>query len=53
MVNDTRFFTKEEGGPTLYDRFKTTPAHTGLFDVPVGCFRSSGFHMLLEEFAGM
>ena len=46
-TTDLTFFTNE-AGTTLLDRFRTTLAHVQYFDVLVGYFRSSGFHLLHE-----
>jgi HKD family nuclease len=49
MTNDLTFFTNEPD-ETLLDRFKATLNHVQYFDVLVGYFRSSGFHLLYESF---
>jgi len=48
-VNRSYFFTNEPDS-TLLDRFKATLKHTQYFDVLVGYFRSSGFHLLYDSF---
>ena len=45
---DLTFFTNEEGH-TLLSRFKSTLKDTHLFDVLVGYFRASGFHLLYDS----
>lgn len=46
MHNDLTFFTNEPER-TLYDRFnKVLQFHTQYFDILVGYFRTSGFHLL-------
>ncbi len=47
MTTDLTFFTNEPDA-TLLDRFKTTLTHVRYFDVLVGYFRTSGFHLLHE-----
>ncbi|MGB4979491.1 MAG: helicase-related protein [Anaerolineae bacterium] len=47
MSNDLTFFTNEPGA-SLLDRFKSTLAHVQYFDVLVGYFRTSGFHLLYQ-----
>ena len=47
MTTDLTFFTNEPDA-TLLDRFKTTLAHVQYFDVLVGYFRTSGFHLLYD-----
>lgn len=44
---DLTFFTNEEGH-SLLSRFKSTLKDTQLFDVLVGYFRASGFHLLYD-----
>ncbi|MHA1575696.1 MAG: helicase-related protein [Alphaproteobacteria bacterium] len=46
---DTKFFTNDANG-SLYDRFNQILQHTECFDILVGYFRSSGFHLLQKEF---
>ena len=50
MSTDLRFFTNEEEA-TLLDRFKSTLKDVQFFDVLVGYFRTSGFHLLHEALA--
>lgn len=50
MINDLTFFTNEPNA-TLLDRFKSTLRGVQYFDVLVGYFRTSGFHLLHEAFA--
>ena len=50
MNNDLTFFTNEPGA-TLLDRFKSTLRGVQFFDVLVGYFRTSGFHLMHEAFA--
>ena len=50
MANDLTFFTNESNA-TLLDRFKSTLKDVQYFDVLVGYFRTSGFHLLQEAFA--
>ena len=45
---DNKFFTNEEGS-TLLDRFNTTLKDVQYFDVIVGYFRTSGFHLMKES----
>jgi len=45
---DLKFFTNEESGPSLYERFKRTLTEVSHFDILVGYFRISGFHRLYE-----
>ena len=47
MKTDLTFFTNEPGA-TLRDRFTATLAHVQYFDILVGYFRTSGFHLLYE-----
>jgi hypothetical protein len=47
MSNDLTFFTNEPDAGLL-DRFKSTLAHVQYFDVLVGYFRTSGFHLLYQ-----
>jgi len=47
MSTDLTFFTNEPEA-TLLDRFKTTLTNVQYFDVLVGYFRTSGFHLLYE-----
>ncbi len=49
MHNDLTFFTNEEGN-SLLDRFKSTLKDVKHFDVLVGFFKTSGFHVLSESF---
>ena len=49
MSNDLTFFTNEPSA-TLLDRFKATLRGVQYFDILVGYFRTSGFHMLHESF---
>lgn len=49
MSNDLTFFTNEPNA-TLLDRFKATLRDVQYFDVLVGYFRTSGFHLLQEAF---
>jgi superfamily II DNA or RNA helicase/HKD family nuclease len=49
MTNDLTFFTNEPDA-ALLDRFRSTLAHVQYFDVLVGYFRTSGFHLLHEAF---
>lgn len=51
-ANDLKFFTNEESS-TLYDRFNKTLRHTKYFDVLVGYFRASGFHLLQDALANI
>ena len=48
MQTGLTFFTNEPDA-TLLDRFKTTLTQVEYFDVLVGYFRSSGFHLLLKN----
>ena len=50
MSNDTKFFTNEQPGSTLLDRFIQTLKDVQYFDVLVGYFRTSGFFQLYESF---
>ena len=50
MNNDLTFFTNEPHA-TLLDRFKSTLKDVQYFDVLVGYFRTSGFHLLHETLA--
>jgi len=50
MSNDLTFFTNEPNA-TLLDRFKATLKDVQYFDILVGYFRTSGFHLLQEAFA--
>jgi HKD family nuclease len=50
MNNDLTFFTNEPG-ESLLDRFKATLKDVQYFDVLVGYFRTSGFHLLHEALA--
>ena len=43
---DNTFFTNT-GNDSLLERFKKTLQHVENFDVLVGYFRTSGFHLLL------
>ena len=45
---DNKFFTNEEGS-TLLDRFNATLKDVQYFDVIVGYFRTSGFHLMKES----
>ncbi|MFQ5610981.1 MAG: hypothetical protein ACE5H9_02500, partial [Anaerolineae bacterium] len=49
MSSDLTFFTNEPD-EALLDRFKATLNHIQYFDVLVGYFRTSGFHLLYESF---
>ncbi len=49
MTSDLTFFTNEPN-QTLLDRFKATLNHVQYFDVLVGYFRISGFHLLHKSF---
>ncbi len=49
MTSDLTFFTNEPD-EALLDRFKATLNHIQYFDVLVGYFRTSGFHLLYESF---
>jgi len=49
MSTDLTFFTNEPDS-TLLDRFKVTLKQAQYFDILVGYFRSSGFHLLYESF---
>lgn len=49
-MTDLTFFTND-GNTTLLDRFKTTLRFVQYFDVLVGYFRTSGFHLLQDAFA--
>ena len=48
MSNDLTFFTNEPNA-SLLDRFKSTLKDVQYFDVLVGYFRTSGFHLLHES----
>lgn len=50
MSNDLTFFTNEANA-SLLDRFKSTLRDVQYFDVLVGYFRTSGFHLLQEALA--
>lgn len=50
MLNDLTFFTNETNA-SLLDRFKSTLKDVQYFDVLVGYFRTSGFHLLHEALA--
>lgn len=50
MSNDLTFFTNETNA-SLLDRFKSTLKNVQYFDVLVGYFRTSGFHLLHEALA--
>jgi len=50
MNNDLTFFTNESDA-SLLDRFKATLKDVQFFDVLVGYFRTSGFHLLHEALA--
>lgn len=45
---DLKFFTNEESGTSLYERFKRTLTEVSHFDILVGYFRISGFHRLYD-----
>ena len=45
---DLTFFTNDDPGTSLYDRFQRTLEEVQYFDVLVGYFRISGFHRLHE-----
>ena len=45
---DLTFFTNDEPGSSLYERFQRTLKEVQFFDVLVGYFRISGFHRLHE-----
>lgn len=47
MSNDLTFFTNEPDA-TLLDRFRVTLTHVQYFDILVGYFRTSGFHLLYQ-----
>ena len=47
MTTDLTFFTNEPGA-ALLDRFKATLQDVQFFDVLVGYFRTSGFHLLSD-----
>ena len=47
MTNDLTFFTNEPGA-ALHERFNSTLVHVRFFDVLVGYFRTSGFHLLSD-----
>lgn len=49
MSNDLTFFTNEPNA-SLLDRFKKTLKDVQYFDVLVGYFRTSGFHLLHQDF---
>ncbi len=48
-MSDLTFFTNEPGA-TLLDRFKQILVNAKYFDILVGFFRTSGFHLLYESF---
>lgn len=50
MTTDLTFFTNEPN-QSLLDRFKATLPHVRYFDILVGYFRTSGFHLLYDAFA--
>jgi len=50
MSTDLTFFTNEPDA-TLLDRFKSTLTDVQFFDVLVGYFRTSGFHLLHDSLA--
>mgnify|MGYP003378579426 CR=1 FL=1 len=52
MTTDLTFFTNEADA-TLLDRFKATLADVQFFDVLVGYFRTSGFHLLSDALEGI
>jgi len=45
---DLTFFTNDEPGTSLHERFQRTLEEVQFFDVLVGYFRISGFHQLHE-----
>jgi hypothetical protein len=45
---DLTFFTNDEPGTSLYERFQRTLTEVQFFDALVGYFRISGFHRLYE-----
>ncbi|WP_263840214.1 SNF2-related protein [Salinibacter sp.] len=45
---DLTFFTNDESGVSLHERFRRTLTEVQFFDVLVGYFRISGFHQLYE-----
>lgn len=47
LHTDTRFFTNTEAN-TLLGRFRDSIVHAQYFDVLVGYFRASGFHLLQD-----
>lgn len=49
MSNDLTFFTNKDNA-TLLDRFKATLKDVQYFDILVGYFRTSGFHLLKDSF---
>ena len=49
---DTTFFTNEKDS-TLLDRFNATLKDVQYFDVIVGYFRTSGFHLMKESLEGI
>ena len=49
IMNDLTFFTNEPDA-TLLERFRSTLTDTQFFDVLVGYFRTSGFHLLYDAF---
>ncbi len=52
MNSDLTFFTNEPNA-SLLDRFKTTLKDVQYFDVLVGYFRTSGFHLLHEAISNI
>ena len=50
MTTDLTFFTNEPDA-ALLDRFKATLRDVQFFDVLVGYFRTSGFHLLVDALA--
>ncbi len=52
MTTDLTFFTNEPDA-ALLDRFKATLRGVQFFDVLVGYFRTSGFHLLADALAGI
>lgn len=46
MYNDLTFFTNENDQQSLYQRFRSTLRGVQYFDILVGYFRTSGFHLL-------
>jgi hypothetical protein len=52
MTTDLTFFTNEPDA-TLLDRFRATLRDVQFFDVLVGYFRTSGFHLLVDALEGI